>query len=94
MPPDTKHASADNRLEDPASYFQRPSQVVNDRRLSLREKEEALNTWEQDTRQLLTAGNEGMRASDKDSMIDAVSLDEIVRARETIAERPKSKPAH
>jgi hypothetical protein len=93
MPPDTKRASADNRLEDPASYFQRPSQVVNDSRLSLREKNEALNTWEQDALQLLTASNEGMTASDNGGMREAVSLSEIVRARETIAESQKSKPA-
>ena len=94
MPPDAKHANADNRIEDPASHFQRPSQVANDSRLSHGEQGEALNTWEQDARQLLTASNEGMTASDNDRMREAVSLGDIVRARETIAERPKSKPAH
>jgi hypothetical protein len=94
MPTETKHTSTDDRLENPASHFEKPSQVVSDRRLSHGQKEEALKTWEQDARQLLTASNEGMTASDEGNARDGVSLDDIVRAKETIAEGPKNKPAH
>jgi hypothetical protein len=94
MPTETKHTSTDDRLKNPASHFEKPSQVANDRRLSHGQKEEALNTWEQDARQLLTASNEGMTASDEGNTRDEVSLDDIARAKQTIAEMPKNKRAH
>ncbi len=94
MPRDSKHTNTDNKLENPASHFEKPSEVANDKRLSHGEKEEALNTWEQDARQLLTASNEGMTASDEGNTRDGVHLDDVVRAKETIAERSKNNPSH
>jgi hypothetical protein len=91
MPSDSKHTNTDNKLENPASHFAKPSAVANDNRLSHGEKEEALKTWEQDTRQLLTASNEGMTASDEGHTTEGVQLDDVVRARGAIAERLKSE---
>jgi hypothetical protein len=48
------------KVNNPARAFQKPSDVVNDTKLSDEEKKKALNTWEQNARQLMTASNEGM----------------------------------
>lgn len=45
----------DPRVGKPAERF-----VVKDEDLSTREKKDALDTWEQDARQLLVASDEGM----------------------------------
>jgi hypothetical protein len=90
MPDDSKRTNTDNKLENPASHFEKPSKVANDKRLSRGEKEEALEAWEQDARQLLTASNEGMIASDEGIARDGVHLDDVVRAKEAVAERPKT----
>jgi hypothetical protein len=54
-----------NKVENPEVHFAKPKQVVKDNVLSHDEKKKALNTWEQDERQLLTASNEGMSGSDE-----------------------------
>jgi hypothetical protein len=91
VPTDTEHPDTDNRLKNPASHFEKPSQVVNDKKLSHGEKEEALNTWEQDARQLLIASNEGMTASDEGNTRDGVYLDDIVRAKDTICRKAEEQ---
>jgi hypothetical protein len=82
------------QIDRPARTFQKPSDVVTDPRLSLEEKKKALNTWEQDARQLMTASNEGMpgcrEGLDPD---DHHLMGEVVRAKEALGEKPKHKPA-
>jgi hypothetical protein len=55
----------------------------------------ALNTWEQDARQLLTASNEGMPGSEEGIHPDEHSrLGEVLRAKDTMDEKPKHEPSH
>ena len=55
-------------------------------------KKNALNTWEKDERQLLTASNEGMSGSDEGLRVDEDNrLGEVVRAKGTIGEKPKAQ---
>ena len=54
-----------DKVGNPEAHFAKPKQVVKDNALSQDEKKNALNTWEQDERQLLTASNEGMSGSDE-----------------------------
>ena len=54
-----------NKIVNPEVHFDKPKDVVQDDALSHQEKKKALNTWEQDERQLLTASNEGMSGSDE-----------------------------
>jgi hypothetical protein len=96
MSRDPKSTNTGHELENPASHFKTPNDVANDKKLSHGD-EEALNAWEQDARQLLTASDEGMTArSDEGDKRDAVYLDDVVRAKEIIAERLrlKNKPFH
>ena len=84
-----------NKVENPEAHFSKPKQVVKDNVLSLDEKKHALNTWEQDERQLLTASNEGMSGSDEGLRVDDDNrLGEVVRAKGKIGEKPKHKPSH
>src|SRR5262249_15550856 len=57
-----------NKIEDPATYYVAPDDIVRDNDLSAEEKKKALNTWEQDARQQLTASGEGMLVARKASI--------------------------
>jgi hypothetical protein len=84
-----------NRIENPEAHFNKPKDVVQDDTLSHPEKKKALNTWEQDERQLLTASNEGMPGSDEgERKKEANRLGEVVQAKDRIGEKPKHKPSH
>ena len=86
--------NAKDKVENPNAQFTKPKEVVQDKALSHEEKKKALDTWEQDERQLLTASNEGMPASDEGLQAsDANRLDEVVRAKEKIGAKPKHKPS-
>ena len=51
---------AKDKIDNPEAHFDKPREIVQDEALSHEEKTKALNTWEQNERQLLTASNEGM----------------------------------
>jgi hypothetical protein len=85
----------DPKVENPATHFDKPQDVVQDKTLSTEEKKKALNTWEQDARQQLTASNEGMPGSEEGAQPDDHHrLGEIVRAKDAMGEKPKPKPSH
>jgi hypothetical protein len=90
-----ENIKAKNKVENPESHFDKPKEVVQDKGLSHDEKKKALNTWEQDERQLLTASNEGMTGSEEGLRTkDGNRFGEVVRAKEKIGEKPKHKPSH
>ena len=83
------------KVENPATHFDKPQDIVQDKNLSMEEKKKALSTWEQDARQLLTASNEGMPGSEEGAQPDDHHrLGEVVRAKDTMGEKPKHKPSH
>jgi hypothetical protein len=49
-----------DKIEHPATFYATPDDIVKDNGLSAEEKKKALNSWEQDARQQLTASSEGM----------------------------------
>jgi hypothetical protein len=56
------------KVESPATTYDKPHDILKDKELSHHEKEEALNTWEQDARQLMfrqQRGNAGRRRRTK-----------------------------
>ena len=86
---------AKDKVKNPEAHFDKPKEVVQDKALSHDEKKKALNTWEQDERQLLTASNEGMPGSNEGLQSeDDNRLGEVVRAKEKIGKKPKHKPSH
>jgi hypothetical protein len=84
-----------DKVERPAENYCKPADLVRDDELSLAEKWKALDTWEQDARQLVTASNEGMEGEaigpDRD---ENHKLDQVLEAKQEIGARPKPKPAH
>ena len=86
---------AKDKVENPEAHFNKPKEIVQDNALTDDEKKKALNTWEQDERQLLTASNEGMPGSEEGLKSDDNNrLGEVVRTKEKIGEKPKHKPSH
>ena len=55
-----RKSPTDAKLEHPAKEFSNPGEVVTDRSLSTQEKQAALDSLEQDARQLAVATAEGM----------------------------------
>ena len=84
-----------DKVEHPAENYAKPADVVRDEELSLEEKKKALDIWEQDARQLVTASNEGMEGEaagpDRD---ENHKLDQVLNAKEQVGAQPKPKPAH
>ena len=48
------------KIKHPQNYYETPDALIKDTELSPEEKKKALDVWEQDARQMLTASNEGM----------------------------------
>jgi hypothetical protein len=83
------------RLEKPANYYKSPDDITKDADLSADEKRQALNTWEQDARQMMTASNEGMAGEEEGlDKGDSHRLGEVVRAKAKIGAKPKHKQSH
>jgi hypothetical protein len=83
------------QIDNPATAFERPGDVVTDSKLSHDEKKKVLNTWEQDARQLMTASNEGMSGPEEGlDPGDHHRMAEVIRAKQTLGEKPQHKPAH
>jgi hypothetical protein len=91
----TDTLKAKDKVESPATHFDKPKEIVQDNSLSHHEKKKALGTWEQDERQLLTASNEGMPGRDEGRRSDDDNrLGEVVTAKEKVGEKPTNKPSH
>jgi hypothetical protein len=96
LPPhEVQPADDTSKLDKPQAHFEKAADIAADEDLSRGEKKKALESWEQDARQLLTASNEGMPGKDEGtSPEDAPKLGEVVRAKAGIGEKPKPKSAH
>jgi hypothetical protein len=89
------HASKADRIKQPANHYKRPKDILEDNELSFEEKKEALDTWEQDARQLVTASSEGMPGSHEGAQRDDHHrLGQVVRAKEKLGVGPTRKPSH
>jgi hypothetical protein len=83
------------KTENPAATFAKPIDVIKGSDLSHQQKIKALDTWEQDASQLLTASNEGMTAPEEGrSPEDPNKLRQVVNAKGELGEKPKSKSSH
>jgi hypothetical protein len=70
------------KVETPSTKYDEPHDILKDKELSDYEKKKALNTWEQDARQLMTASNEGPEEGIEPQ--DHNRLGEVVRAKNKI----------
>jgi hypothetical protein len=87
--------SNEEKVDHPAKSFEKPSDICSDNKLSREDKKKALETWEQDAHQLITASNEGMcGAKEGGDAKDYHRLGEVVRAKAHIGEQPLHKQSH
>jgi hypothetical protein len=83
----------EEKVANPSTEFDKPRDVGNDSDLSHQEEREALDTWEQDARQLMTASNEGMPGKEEGLEKSKNNpLDEVVQAKDKI-EKPADNPS-
>jgi hypothetical protein len=86
-------ASKTDKIEHPQSHYATPDELIDDRALSPEEKLNALNVWEQDARQMLTASGEGMPGSEEGTdPSDRPMLGQVERAKEKL-QRKLKRPA-
>jgi hypothetical protein len=77
------------KVESPATTYDKPHDILKDKELSHHEKKEALKTWEQDARQLMTASNEGMPGAEEGiKSKDHHRLGEVIAPRTRSAKTP------
>jgi hypothetical protein len=83
------------KLEQPANHYKSPEEITTDPDLSDEERRQALDTWEQDARQMLTASNEGMEGDNEGlDQSNTHRLAEVMRAKANIGAKPKHRPSH
>jgi hypothetical protein len=70
MPEQTK---SDAKVQKPSTHFDEPQQVVVDPMLSKEQKVAALDTLEQDARQLAEAASEGMTGGERNKLHDVLN---------------------
>jgi len=89
-----ERAKTKDVVEKPQEHFDSPEEILKNPALSPEEKKKALNNWEQDERQLMTASGEGMPAPAEGlKKTEENHLDEVVKAKQKVGEKPKHKPA-
>jgi hypothetical protein len=75
----SEQAKSDEKVQKPSTYFDEPQEVVVDSSLSKAQKVEALDTLEQDARQLSEASSEGMGGGERNKLQD------VLIAKDTLA---------
>jgi hypothetical protein len=84
-----------HKIEHPQSYYGTPDELLHDQEMSLDEKLKALNIWEQDARQLMTASNEGMPGSQEGiKHYDHHMLGQVERAKNELSTKSTHKTSH
>jgi hypothetical protein len=78
----SKTTPIDTKVAKPATYFEEPRDVVADPKLSKEQKVEALDTLEQDARQIAEATSEGMAGGERNKLRD------VLEAKDTLALQP------
>jgi len=78
------------KIQHPQVYYKSPDELTNDQELLLEEKKSALDVWEQDARQMITASNEGMPGSEEGiSQRDDRRLGQVERAKNKLRDKLK-----
>ena len=83
----TQQAKIDAKVQKPANHFDEPRQVVADPSLTKPEKAKALDTLEQDARQLSEAASEGMAGGER------TKLHDVLKAKDKLGMPSKPEPA-
>src|ERR1700680_5063755 len=71
-------AKSDAKVQKPSTYFDEPQEVVVDSSLLKAQKVEALDTLEQDARQLAEASSEGMGGGERNKLHDVLIAEDVL----------------
>ncbi len=74
----SEQAKSDAKVQKPSTYYDEPHEVVVDSSLSKAQKVEALNTLEQDARQLAEASSEGMGGGERNKLHDVLISEDVL----------------
>jgi len=74
----SERAKSDAKVQKPSTYYEEPHEVVSDPSLSKGQKVEALNTLEQDARQLAEASSEGMAGGERNKLHDVLIAEDVL----------------
>jgi hypothetical protein len=72
-----------DKIEHPATFYSTPDDIVKDNDLSAEEKKKALNNWEQDARQQITARKAWIRVITLALVKYSAPRIKLVRSRST-----------
>src|ERR1700676_2417764 len=92
-----EEAKSDAKVQKPSTYYDEPHEVVADSALSKAQKFEALNTLEQDARQLAEASSEGMGGGERNKLHYVLIAEDVLSSpaagdRKPGARRQKLRP--
>ena len=74
----SEQAKSDAKVQKPSTHFDEPREVLADSSLSTAEKADALETLEQDARQLAEATSEGMGGGEPSKLRDVLIAKEAL----------------
>ena len=92
----TEETRNDAKVQKPSTYFTQPHEVVVDSSLSKAQKVEALDTLEQDARQLAEASSEGMGGGERGKLHEVLVAEDaltlpVADAYETVLQDLRSR---
>lgn len=74
----TEQTNSAAKVQKPSTHFDEPREVVADASLSNAQKVEALDTLEQDARQLAEASSEGMAGGERNKLHDVLNAKDML----------------
>ena len=74
----SEQTKSDEKVQKPTTYFDEPQEVLVDSSLSKAQKVEALDTLEQDARQLTEASSEGMGGGERNKRHDVLIAEDAL----------------
>jgi hypothetical protein len=86
-----EQAKSDAKVQKPSTHYDEPHEVVADSSLSKAQKVEALNTLEQDARQLAEASSEGMSGGERNKLHDVLIAEDVVASPPVAGDRPGAR---
>ena len=88
----SEQAKNDAKVQKPSAHYDEPQEVVVDPSLSIAQKVKALDTLEQDARQLAEASTEGMGGGERNKLHDVLTAEKAL-ARPPATDADAGSPA-
>ena len=90
----SEQAKSDAKVEKPSTYYDEPHEVAVDSSLSKAQKVKALDTMEQDARQLAEASSEGMSGGKRNKLHEVLIAENVLALPPVTDDRWLGSAAH